>query len=233
MIRDYYGGQVILSDKMGSDLSVVNAARVSFNKKIDTLSPQDEKLINYLAAHKHMSPFRHVQCTLILQGIPEFILRQLYKHQVGISYTAGDFKEAATVWNEVSGRYVEFDVDFFDPPPFRQQHPNNKQASVKDRYIHNEAEARATYKAAMDMAYHSYHKLLSLGVCKEQARLVLPLSFKTSVIWTASLEALAHFVKLRSHEGAQVEIQTLAEIVHEIIKEVAPISTKALLGETI
>lgn len=225
----YYDGSVILSDYMGSDLSVVNAARVSFGSQKSALDEKDIKLIHYLAKHKHMSPFRHVQISIILQDIPEFVLRQLYKHQVGMAYTSGDFRESATVWNEVSGRYVEFDFKFFEPVSFRPQHENNKQSSYHDRSVPNEPEVRALYKESVASSYASYHKLLELGVAKEQARLVIPLCFNTSVIWTGSLESFVHFVKLRDHEGAQLEIRTLAKIVWEITKEIAPVSVAALL----
>jgi len=227
----YYDGMVILNDFMGGDLSVVNAARVSFNRQAHELSSGDVKLINFLADHKHMSPFRHVQIQVILQRIPEFVLRQLYKHQVGMGYSAGDFREAATVWNEVSGRYVEFDIDFFEPTRFRLQHETNKQASYADRSIHEEDSARQLYRKSVQASWSSYQELLSLGVAKEQARMVIPLSFNTSVMWTGSLEAFAHFVRLRTHEGAQVEIQELAHIIGQIVEAVAPHSTRALLGE--
>jgi len=228
-VETYYGGSVILQDYMGGDLSVVNAAKVSFNKQAETIGEQETKLIKYLAKHKHMSPFRHVQFSFILHRIPEFIIRQLYKHQVGISYSAGDFRESATVWNEVSGRYVEFDYDFFEPVSFRPQHDSNKQASYAHRTVPNEDNVRTIYKNSISASWGSYHQLLHQGVSKEQARLVIPMSFNTSVYWTASLEALVHFIKLRNHENAQVEIQHLASIIHGFIKNICPISTIALL----
>jgi thymidylate synthase (FAD) len=228
-IWKYYDGSVTISDWMGNDLTVVNAARVSFGKSSSELAEKDEKLINYLAVNHHLSPFRHIQVSLILAGIPEIVMRQLYKHQVGVAYTSGEFREVATCWNEISGRYVEFEPDFFQPRSFRKQHDKNKQGSYRDKAVDNEAEAIAIYRESVASSFDNYKKLLDLGVCKEQARMVLPLSFKTSVIWTASLEALVHFVKLRDHESAQVEIQDLAKIVHDIIKEIAPVSTKALL----
>lgn len=229
----FYSGKVILNGVLGDDRTVVNAARVSFNKKVDTLDDKDIKLISYLATHKHMSPFRHVQFSLTLEKIPEFVLRQLYKHQVGISYTAGEFKEQATPWNEVSGRYVEFDFEFHSPSTFRKQSPSNRQASLRDVEVDDPVAVREVYEEAIKNAYASYTKLLSLGVCKEQSRYVVPLAFETSVVWTASLEALVHFVKLRDHTGAQVEIQDLARIVHGIVREHCPYSTEALLGHSV
>lgn len=231
MERKYYNGRVVLSDSMGGDLAVVNAARVSYGKRSVTLDDGDKKLIRYLAQHKHMSPFRHVQLSLVLERIPEFILRQLFKHQVGMGYTAGEFREAATVWNELSGRYVEFDMNFFEVDEFRKQHKVNKQASDPNNLVDDQDTAREIYDQAIQQSFAAYNKLLEMGVAKEQARLVIPLAFETSVIWTGSLEAFVNFVRLRDHDGAQYEIQLLARIVREILMEVAPFSTEALLGE--
>lgn len=229
--RPYYNGSVTLLDYMGGDLTVVNAARVSYKAFSPTLTDKDISLINYLARNKHMSPFRHVQVTLLLEDICEVVLRQLYKHQVGIAYTAGDAREIPTVWNEVSGRYVEFDYSFYTPETFRPQSASSKQASDPDGVVEDEQDARDYYDMAIHDAYCAYLRLLEMGVCKEQARLVLPLAFQTSVVWTASLEALAHFVKLRDHPHAQVEIRKLAEIVKDVIMSIAPHATEALLSQ--
>lgn len=196
------------------------------------MTDSDRKLINYLAKHKHMSPFRHVQFSFILEDVPEFILRQVYKHQVGIGYSAGEFKEVATIWNEVSGRYVKFERKFFMPDKFRKQHKSNKQASQRDELVDRNDVALDIYVKSMNSSWDAYEDLLAAGVCREQARWVLPLGFTSSVYWTASLEALAHFVRLRFHEGAQVEIQEMARIIQDIIQCVCPISTNALLSVT-
>lgn len=222
-------GKVTLSDYMGNDLSVVNAARVSFGKRKIEFEEKDIKLINYLAAHKHMSPFRHVVFTFTLEGISEVVCRQLYKHQVGCSYTSGEFKEAATTWNEISGRYVEFEPEFHTPELFRKQHKNNKQASSEGEAVENNTEAKKIYLNAIENGYAAYKQLLELGVCKEQARMVMPISFKNSLVWTASLEATVHFVKLRDHEGAQLEIRNLARAIKKLIDPICPYSIAALL----
>lgn len=222
-------GLVTLADHMGNDLSVVNAARVSFGKRKTELDDKDTKLIHYLAAHKHMSPFRHVVFSFILEGISEVVCRQLYKHQVGCAYTSGEFREAATTWNEVSGRYIEFEPEFHVPKEFRKQHKNNKQASLEGEVVENSKEAHNLYMQAMENSYTTYKKLLELGVCKEQARMVMPVSFKNSLVWTASLEAAVHFVKLRDHEGAQLEIRNLARAIHKLIEPICPHSIAALL----
>ena len=223
-------GKVTLSDFMGSDLSVVNAARVSFGKRKTEMDEKDVKLIKYLAAHKHMSPFRHVVFTFTLEGVSEVVCRQLYKHQVGCAYTSGEFKEAATTWNEVSGRYVEFDPEFHIPSEFRKQHKSNKQASQEGELVESNDEARAIYMNAIEHGFSSYKKLLELGVCKEQARMIMPISFKNALVWTASLEATVHFIKLRDHEGAQLEIRNLARSIKKLIDHICPHSIEALLN---
>lgn len=222
------GAKIVLIDHMGSDLSVVNAARVSFGKRQESLSPRDIKLIHYLAKEKHMSPFRHVCFSFLLEGVSEVLCRQLYKHQVGCSYTSGEFRETATVWNEVSGRYVEFDPDFYIPEGFREQSPDNKQASLKDVLVDKQKEAQEVYQTSIQKSFDAYQELLKLGVCREQARMVIPLSFRNSLIWTASLEAVAHFIRLRKHPGAQVEMQRLAEAIEELIHPYCPESLSAL-----
>ncbi|MGY3804145.1 FAD-dependent thymidylate synthase [Pigmentibacter ruber] len=229
---DVDDGKVTLADYMGNDLSVVNAARVSFGKRKTELDEKDIKLIKYLAAHKHMSPFRHVVFSFTLEGVSEVVCRQLYKHQVGCSYTSGEFKEAATTWNEVSGRYVEFEPEFHIPELFRKQHTNNKQASNEGDAVEKNTEAQKIYMSAIENGYSAYKQLLELGVCKEQARMVMPISFKNSLVWTASLEAAVHFIKLRDHEGAQLEIRNLARAIKKLIDPICPHSIAALLDST-
>lgn len=228
---DVDDGYVQLVDFMGQgDLSVVNAARVSFGKRKDRFDDGDAKLIRYLAKHKHMSPFRHMQFTFLIHT-SEVVCRQLYKHQVGASFTAGEFRESATTWNEISGRYVEFEEEFHVPTAFRRQHPSNKQASVADQLIDGSEAAAVLYQEALSHAYGAYRKLIALGVCREQARMVLPVSFMNTLTWTGSLEAVVNFVKLRDHDGAQLEIRKLALAVRDLISPICPYSVAALLGE--
>ena len=221
-------GTVTLIDHMGSDLSVVNAARVSFGKRKTTLDEKDTGLIRYLAKHHHMSPFRHVVFSFLLEGISEVVCRQLYKHQVGCAFTSAEFRESATTWNEISGRYVEFQPEFHYPTVFRKQSEHRKQGSLEEPTEHQEAVGKIYHQAIQD-GYSAYRKLLEAGVCREQARMVMPISFKNSLIWTASLEAVAHFIRLRDHEGAQKEIQNLARAIHKLIISVCPHSLAALL----
>ena len=222
-------GYVELVDSMGKgDLSVVNAARVSFGKQKKQLDDKDHKLIRYLARHKHMSPFRHVQFSFRIYT-SEIVCRQLYKHQVGCGFTSGEFRESATVWNEISGRYVEFEPDFHVPEKFRPQHDNNRQASKHGAEIANQKEAQDIFSRSQLDSYAAYKQLLNLGVCREQARMVLPVSFMNTLIWTASLEAVANFIKLRDHDGAQQEIRSLALAVKKLILPICPVSVEALL----
>ncbi|MDE3270367.1 MAG: FAD-dependent thymidylate synthase [Pseudomonadota bacterium] len=224
-------GYVELIDFMGKgDLSVVNAARVSFGKQKQKLDKNDHKLIQYLARHKHMSPFRHVQFSFRIHT-SEVVCRQLYKHQVGCAFTSGEFREAATIWNEISGRYVQFEPAFHLVANFRPQHESNRQASKHGEKITLQEEAQEIYQRSILDSYSNYKKLLELGVCREQARMVLPVSFMNTLIWTASLEAVVNFIKLRDHANAQQEIRNLALAIKELVLPICPVSVSALLEE--
>ena len=190
-------GSVELVDFLGDDLTVVNSARVSFGKRKTALSDADRKLIHYLAVHRHWSPFRHVQLQFHCKA-PEFVARQWYKHVVGIAYT-----EAATVdhaWNEISLRYVDAgDFDFYTPQGgFRRQSENNRQASTDEQVSDPEGLLLEAYQAHCRNALELYRHLLAQGVAREQARGALPLTIYTEFYWTASLQALAHFIHLRN-----------------------------------
>ena len=228
---DVDDGYVQLVDFMGKgDLAVVNAARVSYGKLKSALDDNDRILIKFLAEHKHMSPFRHMQFTFVIHT-SEVVCRQLYKHQVGTGFTSGEFREAATTWNEISGRYVEFPAEFHEPTAFRQQHKINKQASLPNQLVDNQSEAHKIFADSQAQSYDAYRKLLELGVCREQARMVLPICFMNTVTFTASLEAVANFIRLRDHDGAQLEIRKLAVAMRELVDPICPVSVKALLGE--
>lgn len=206
-------GFVEIVDVMGSDLSVVNSARVSFGKKTEKIRPRDEKLIKYLWEHNHSSPFRHATLQFHIKA-PIFVLRQWMKHQVGCS------------WNEISGRYVEFDYEYYTPSHFRVQSKDNKQGSEGAVDLTTEQQAQEIYWNSCDSAMQNYSALLNMGVCKEQARMVLPLNLYSECYWTASLQAVMHFLKLREDSHAQWEIQEYARSIREISKEHFPISLK-------
>jgi len=210
-------GFVRLIDHMGSDLSVVNAARVSFGKRKEVFDAADAKLVTYLAEHDHTSPFRHTALTFHVKA-PIFVFRQWMKHRI------------ASEFNEVSGRYVEFKEDeFFVPESFRRQAKVNKQGSEGELDAEAGAQAREVFEAACRNAVAQYKALIALGVCREQARCLLPLGLYSEVYWTVSLQAAAHFIRLRSDSHAQWEIQQYAHAVRRVVEEVFPAGLKALL----
>lgn len=213
-------GFVELVDYMGDDLTVVNSARVSFGKRKDELDDDDIRLINYLAKNAHDSPFRHVQFQLHIKA-PEFVMRQWYKHVVGAEATSSHpVKDHA--WNEISQRYTEVD-EFYIPDTWREQSTDSKQASggeVDDPHD----EAGETYIALLSYSQNVYQRLLDIGVAREQARIILPLSVYTEVYWTASFQALMNFIELRDNEHAQWEIQQYAKAVKEIVRAYVPAS---------
>jgi thymidylate synthase (FAD) len=212
-------GFVGLIDHMGSDLSVVNAARVSFGKKKEAFEEGDAKLMVYLAEHEHTSPFRHTALTLHVKA-PIFVFRQWMKHRIGSEF------------NEISGRYVEFPEDeFFVPELFRRQAKVNKQGSEGAIDEAQQARALESYLEACRGAVAHYKELLALGVCREQARCVLPLALYSEVYWTVSLQAVAHFIRLRSDSHAQWEIQQYAAAVRSVVEPVYPVGLRALLAD--
>jgi len=214
---------------MGSDLTVVNAARVSFEKEseaedweyldlgqasgdfVAVLNEKDQKLIKYLAKHNHWTPFGHCQVTFRIKA-PIFVARQLGKHQVGM------------VWNEVSRRYVDSEPEFFSIDMFREKADNVKQGS-KDE---------ATIPYSLDPLHHytleCYNNLLKMGVCPEQARMVLPQSMYTEWYWTGSLAAWARVCKLRLDPHTQKETRDIAQVISNKMSIIFPVSWSALLA---
>jgi len=222
-------GFVELVDAMGTDLTVVNSARVSFGKRKKELSEGDKKLIKYLAEHKHWSPFRHVQLQFHCK-VPEFVARQWYKHVVGISYSEAPTNDHA--WNEISLRYVDAsEFKFYTPDGFRKQSEDNKQASTDELVKDPDGQLLAAYRNHCQKSLDIYHHLLEHGVAREQARGVLPLNIYTEFYWTASLQALVNFIQLRQHAGAQYEIRLYADALAQLTRQVVPVSFEALLGQ--
>lgn len=211
-------------DSMGSDLSAVNAARVSFDKESHwkeyeegELLEKDAKLIKYLADHKHMTPFRHNQIQLRCHA-PIFIARQLGKHQAGLS------------WNEISRRYVDSEPEFYMPDYMRARPlASIKQGSTINEVINNR-HMMSVLSSANKAAQDAYKELIEGGVAPEMARMVLPQSMMTSWYWTGNLLAFAHVYKERINEGAQLEAQHFAKELDKIIRPLFPVSWKALVG---
>ena len=212
-----------LLDHQGNDNTVANTARVSmqFGGEEWRVLPENytevkrDKLIKFLATNNHTSPFRHNSITLRI-NVPIFLARQLGKHQVGMS------------WNEVSRRYVDEQPTVYKPEVWRTRPEGNiKQGSGKGTV----PEAARCYDTAMNVALESYHRLLDIGVAPEQARMVLPQSMMTEVIWTGSLMAFAHVYKLRADGHAQVEAREFAEELDSIIRPLFRVSWSALIGK--
>ena len=212
-------GFIEVVDSLGNDLTVVNSARVSFGKRKTKFDKSDERLVRYLAKHKHYSPFRHLQVQFHIKA-PEFVMRQWYKHVVGIETTSNSSAKDHA-WNEISGRYVEVE-DFYIPEIWRKQSKDNKQAS--EGQLDEEQNSRAVwyYKVALDTTKNLYDKMLMIGVAKEQARAMLPLSQYTEVYWTASFQAIMNFIELRNEKTSQVEIQEYARVLLSQMEEVFP-----------
>jgi thymidylate synthase (FAD) len=246
-------GFIELVDVLGSDLTVVNAARVSFGKRKTELDSSDEKLIKYLASHEHLSPFRNCQVQFHCK-VPEFVARQWYKHCIGTEYSIGSKDHG---WNEISGRYVDAnEFEFNIPTEYRKQSLSNKQCSTDELVTgavdcygtsfmdlngwsrdYNQDDEVIPYSVSpedivqnvTDMCMEAYNLLVKHGVAKEQARMILPLNFYTEFYWTASLQAVTNFIQLRDHEGSQYEIREYAKAMRKLVKEKFPISLKYLL----
>ena len=220
-------------DHMGSDLSVVNAARVSFGKKSSMdednlgvwhLKDSDTKLIHYLAEHKHMSPFGHAFASFHVKA-PIFVARQLVKHKF-------------LRWNEISRRYVDDEPEFYVPDVWRGKSKDKKQGSYGDvtnfamNFVWHDG-----YKLGKELVFYEkavaglYHRMISIGIAPEQARMVLPQSTMTEWYWSGSLDAFADMCRLRCKDDTQYETRLVADQISEKMKELFPVSWDALVGE--
>ena len=212
--------EVRLVDHMGSDLSVVNAARVSFAKTSEWdivpdagpvegyLKVDDARLIKYLATHNHWSPFGHASMQFHIKA-PVFVARQLVKHQVGL------------VWNEVSRRYVDDEVEFYEPTEWRLAAENKKQGSSDET-------VPFSVTPTHEWCRQTYKNLLNAGVAPEMARMVLPQSMYTEWYWSGTLYAFARVCNLRCKPDAQKETQMIADQIDVLAKELFPNSWEAL-----
>ena len=221
-------GYIEVVDTLGDDLTPVNAARVSFGGRSDKFTEKDKRLSRFLIKHKHFSPFRHQHIMVIIKA-PEFVLRQWYKHVVGIE-TTSTHATKDHAWNEISGRYVEVE-DFYYPDVWRKQSEDNKQASEGELDDLQQKRMSLVYETYMTQVEMAYETMISSGVAKEQARIVLPLSQYTQVWWTASFQSVINFIELRDEPTAQVEIQEYARALKKIMLETFPETTK-LWSET-
>jgi thymidylate synthase (FAD) len=226
------GMEVTLIDHMGSDLTVVNAARVSFNKESDWesipeagpvrdfLRESDEKLIKYLAKHNHWTPFAHTSLQFRIKA-PIFVARQLGKHQVGL------------VWNEISRRYVDYEPEFYYPEYWRGRPDNKKQGSSEEEIDINPSSGSGPamvddYEQAIQRCSWTYNELLRKGVAPEMARMVLPQSMFTEWYWTGSLVSFARVCSLRIKVDAQEETRDIASLIEVECANCFPTSWEAL-----
>ena len=203
---------VELIDSMGNDLTVVNSARVSFGKRKKKFGKNDERLISYLAKHGHWTPFGHVSLQFHINS-PVFVARQLVKHQVGL------------VWNEVSRRYVDSKPSIYLPDEWRGRAEDKKQGSDEDNIVKKRC---LEYESLTKTLVGAYVRMITQGVCPEQARMILPQSMMTEWYWTGSLMAFARVCNLRCKPDSQLETRVVANLIDKLAVEIAPVSWKEL-----
>ena len=213
-------GCVSYVQHMGSDLTVVNSARVSFGKHKDELDNKDKKLIRYLIKHRHTSTLEHNQVTFRFK-VPLFVRSQHHRHRTW-SY------------NEISRRYTDENLEWYLPKRFRTQHKSNRQASNTDDLIDPQAYPTLSLMRISELleyktneCFQTYETLLDAGVCREQARMILPQNLYTEYYGSCNLNNLLKFIDLRTHEGAQWEIQKVAEACREIAETLWPETIRA------
>ena len=216
-------GFVEVIDSLGTDLTVVNSARVSFGKRKEVYDKSDRALVRYLAKHKHFSPFRHMMVQFHLKA-PEFVMRQWYKHVVGIE-TTSSYPTKDHAWNEISGRYIPV-KEYYIPEVWRKQSEDNKQASEGELDDLHQKRMNHLYDRYLKDVERVYDTMVQTGMAKEQARIVLPLSQYTLVWWTASFQSIMNFIELRDETTAQWEIREYAKVLKEIMLEIYPETTK-------
>jgi thymidylate synthase (FAD) len=202
---------VNLIDVMGTDLSVVNAARVSFAKESNEFSDKDAKLINFLAKHNHWSPFGHASMQFRIKA-PIFVARQLVKHQVGL------------VWNEVSRRYVDDEPEFYIPSEWRLKADDKKQGSSDETIEYN-------LGSTLEFVKTTYQNMLRANIAPEMARMILPQNLYTEWYWSGTLMAFARVCNLRCKPDTQMETQLIANEIDLKSREMFPISWSALRNE--
>ena len=216
-------GFVEVIDSLGSDLTVVNSARVSFGKRKEVYDKSDRALVRFLAKHKHFSPFRHMMVQFHLKA-PEFVMRQWYKHVVGAE-TTSSYPTKDHAWNEISGRYTPVS-DYYIPEVWRKQSEDNKQASEGELDDLQQKRMTHLYERYLLEVERVYETMVKSGMAKEQARVVLPLSQYTEAYWTASFQAIMNFIDLRDEKTAQWEIQQYAKSLKEMMYDIYPETVK-------
>lgn len=222
-------GYVRLVDVMGSDLTPVNAARVSYDKESSELSDKDRRLIGFLASEGHTSPFRHAMLQFEVYA-PLMVARQWWKYVVGSDHTM-------EAWNESSRRYITEEPVFYVPDvtEWRTKPENSKQGSGHALWLSDAKSAKlatGALKELIEKSLEAYEKALEVGICAEQARLFLPAyGLYVRWYWTASLAGVAHFLNQRLEHDAQREIQEYAKAVRSLAEAKFPVSLKELLND--
>ena len=214
-------GRVDYVQHVGNDLTVVNSARVSFGKEKAVLDEKDERLIRYLIKHRHTSTLEHCSITFRFV-VPLYVRSQHHRHRTW-SY------------NEISRRYTDINIQFYEPQEFRTQHKSNRQASNAEELIDPIVPQHGGFELTTSCLMRMHHKLslklfnnlIEAGVCREQARGVLPQNLYTEYYGTVNLSNLLKFIDLRTHEGAQWEIQKVAEACLEIATDLFPVTVGA------
>ena len=209
--------EVSLIDHMGTDLTVVNAARVSFGKKKTEFTDGDAKLIKYLADHNHWSPFGHCSVQFHIKA-PVFVARQLVKHQIGLT------------WNEISRRYVDNPPEFYDVDVWRGRPVDKKQGSSDNtvEWVNRDRRTDTLKSEVENIALKNYNTMIDAGVAPEQARMILPQSMMTEWYWSGTLYAFARVCNLRCTEDAQKESKEVADKIALHCETLFPCSWRSL-----
>lgn len=199
----------------GSDATVVNAARVSFHKECTEFKEKDEKLIKYLADHKHFSPFNHAFLSFRIKA-PIFVARQLVKHKF-------------LPWNEVSRRYVDEEPEFYIPDQYRCKSDNVKQGSSEETFINGNVFIKID--DAMEASIGAYSESIRKGMAPEQARMILPQNMMTEWIWSGTLGAFLDMLVLRLDPHTQKESRDVAKLIAKVVEQLFPVSFNARIKE--
>jgi thymidylate synthase (FAD) len=210
-------GFVALDGALASDLAVVNGARVSFNQESDEFTDRESGLIRFLMRERHGSPFEHGYFRFIVKA-PIFVVREHHRHRAGHSY------------NEWSGRYSKLDAEFYVPDNVRTQVGKPGAYSFEPVDDQTRESAQREIEENAERAFEAYERMLELGVAKEVARAVLPLSTYTKYYWSCNPRSLMHFCSLRNHEAAQFEIRQYAAAAESFLEQLMPVTHAAFVA---
>lgn len=207
-VLDNNQGWISMIRRSGSQIDIVNAARVSFGKFRTEMNDKDVQLLKFLIEQKHFAPLEHITFTFLIH-CPLYVRGQWHRHRTW-SY------------NEISRRYTELSMELYTPSEFRIQSKDNKQASQDGSLIELNSESQQLVNASNKVALDTYHKLIDMGVCREQARGVLPQNMMTTFYGTVNLRNLLHFLTLRMDQHAQWEIRQYANEIHDMLQQYYP-----------